>query len=156
MAAGNDQVGRALLASAVALREVADAAYDAVTRIDADADPVDELRRLRRDVRNAVNRAIQMRAVAFLLDGATWRDVADGLGLNVTTAHADLADTVEVWRVPVTPGEEVGDLFGDSTLGTRHDPDPAGTATCLDAWLARHRDIQFGAAGGGPVAQALG
>lgn len=131
---------RAHLAALVAARDVADHSYAIVGDAATPMLPGERIRRwrqIRMDALTGLDRTV----LAELLEGTSWEDVADALGLTVEETRARYEKTLELWR----SGRRLVDrtnyaLFGEHSVGLREDTDPRGTAETLDAWYRRHAE----------------
>lgn len=131
--------GRARLAMAVAGREAADWARGTVRDVATPMLPGERIRQWRR-LRAMALTGLDRAVLVELLEGSTWDQVADALGLPVGETRRRYEETFALWCEELPPTAMDATIFGDFTTGLRQDPDPEGTARALDSWAARHAE----------------
>jgi hypothetical protein len=128
---------RAVIATAIAARETADAARDAVRQLaggDTAATAQERLTTLRRPRAAALHLLDLGVVVERLRYGTSWEDIGRGLGLTAEMAADRYAETVAMWT-DTDPDQQ---LLGDLTMLTVEQL--ADTAAGLDAWYDRHAE----------------
>lgn len=138
------------MAFAVAARETADYARGLVGDVGTPQLPGERIRnarRLRLLTLSLLDRAVLIEA----LTGTSWPEIADALALPEDETRRRYEPTVQQWAVELAKQDP--SIYGDLTVGMRHDADPEGTAAALDAWFSRHAEPWDGA--DTPVTRAL-
>ena len=148
-------VAQALLSLAAAARTTADLAVGMALDVDnLDPDGMGPRIQAARELGMAALTVRRWRIIAELLAGADLDAVAEELDLSPLSVRATFGAAVDAMRAPVPAGQLNPQMLGDDTPGSRHDPDPWGTAEQLDGWLRRHADL-VEVAEPGPVTWAL-
>lgn len=129
---------KARLAYASAAREVSDYARGLVGDTATPMLPGERIRAARR-LRVAAATALDRAVLIELVDGTSWLEVADSLGLSEQTTRDRYGPTVTRWLQDQPPAIDLA-VYGDFTTGMTVDPDPAGTAASIDAWYRRHAE----------------
>lgn len=132
---GDNLYVRARLALAVAAQQCADLCRGIVGDVSTPMGPGERIRKARRTRLQTLS-IVDLAVLAELSEGRTWEQVAAALSVDVAEAERTYAPIWAQWEA----GDYDGPDFGDFSVGSRNDPDLAGTAAALDSWWVRHAE----------------